>query len=484
MKHKGGGAVAFLSLFLASPLAAQPARELQGQVFHLGEDGRKILEPGLIVTLVETGATDDANDQGIFRLPLPPAFQPGDSVTLSIDKPGWRIRYPLDGEARVPRNLQREIVPIELLQAGSKLFWTHDRIEKLIRDASERSKQEGRRQENDVPSLDLGREIKEWAAKYGFSTQEARDEIDRWIAEVEAAHEDSYQKGLAAFAKQHFETAAERFRESAERRIRQLGETREQQETLAEKAERMQQEWAMARVNEAVALLALHRPEEAAQALSEVLEKVPDHRQAFDLLGTILNHRLFHHAEAVALTRTWLSRHPDDLRARLALGEQLFASRAFSDFNQEIASLLKEQELDASSRTVALGYAIAAGLAMDSADVPDRVEELLGVVAAQPQDFSTSWTFEGTLHSLGEDPEAPHKDLLIRLFRALEAPDRDGLLQGLRDVKEAILTEDRRAFRQADLPGRSSPKWEEFFRSLTNTPIFLPGGFCGTRNRL
>jgi hypothetical protein len=75
-------------------------------------------------------------------------------------------------------------------------------------------------------------------------------------------------------------------------------------------------------------------------------------------------------------------------------------------------------------------------MALDSPEEPDRIEELLGVAAAQPQDFKTSWTFEGTLHSLGENPEVPHKDLLIRLFQAFEAPDRDSLLQGLRDVKD------------------------------------------------
>lgn len=877
MKHTGRSAVAFLFLFLAGPLVAQPAREFQGQIFHMGENGEKIPEPGLIVTLVETGATDDANDQGVFRLPVPPAFQPGDSVTISVDKPGWRVRYPLDGEARIPRELLREIVHVELLQVGSKLFWTHDRIEKFIRDASERSKEEGKR-EGDAPSLDLGRDIREWAAKFGFSAREAREEIDRWVAEVETSHEDSYQRGLAAFAKQQFDTAAERFRDSAEWRIRQFDETRKQHEKLAEKARQLQEEvvrdlrlegdshfyayryeqaltiyeqahqytsedqtpqlwgatlndigrahlslgirvaaaesvvhlaaavqahrqallvvtrgqlpqewartqrhlgnilkiqaintageegtellveailayrqamlyynreqmpkywagilhdlgdaltiqatriageegielleqavhtfrqtllvftreqlpqawagtqnvlgtalrqqgtrtpgekgarllaqaveahreslllytreqwpqnwaetqnrlgnalhaqerrttggestrllaqavqafqqallvytreqfpqqwamtqnnlglalhdqgirtageegaqlltqavqayrqamlgytreqlpqqwaivqdnlgialrvqgtrtggeegaqlleqavqahrqalvvrnrehlplqwaitqsnlsdaiqeqgkrtsgeagtqlltqsvdayqqallvltpdysaqsWAEARSNQAGALVALSRYKEAVQALTQVLEKVPDYRQAFDLLGTTLNHKLFHHEEAVVLTRSWLSRHQDDLLARLALGEQLFASRAFSESSQEISPLLKEQELDAQNHIVALGYAVAAGVATNSPDASDRFKELLGVVAAQPQDFGTSWTFEGTLHSLREDPEVRHKDLLIHLFQALAAPDRDNLLKGLQEVKEAI----------------------------------------------
>src|SRR2546430_1892587 len=88
--------------------------------------------------------------------------------TLQIDKPGWRIRYPLEGEARIPADLDKELVEVQLLPVGSKLFWTHDRIEKLINDMAEKSKQqvtpEGR-----AETIDFSRYIKDWSVKYGFS---------------------------------------------------------------------------------------------------------------------------------------------------------------------------------------------------------------------------------------------------------------------------------------------------------------------------
>jgi hypothetical protein len=59
--------------------------------------------------------------------------------TLQIDKPGWRIRYPLEGEARIPADLDKELVQVQLLPVGSKLFWPHDRIEKLISDMKVRT---------------------------------------------------------------------------------------------------------------------------------------------------------------------------------------------------------------------------------------------------------------------------------------------------------------------------------------------------------
>jgi serine/threonine protein kinase/tetratricopeptide (TPR) repeat protein len=644
---------------LANPFATQPARELRGQVFHLGENAEKILESGLIVTLIETGVIDAANDQGIFRLPLPPDFQPGDSVTIYVEKPGWRIRYPLDGMARVPGNLLREIVPVELLQVGSKLFWTNDRLEKFIQDASERSKREERR-EGDAPSLDLGRGIKDWAEKYGFSAQEARAEIDRWIADVEGAHQDTFQKGLAAFARQQFNTAAERFRDSAEWRIHQLNAARREQEELTEKTnglqeevvrdlrmegdshyyayryqqalavydqahqytsrnqtpqlwgatlndigrthrrlgyqmagtegtthltaavqahqeallicsrEQMPQEWARTQTDLGRAFVVLGwdtaGPEgdqllaQAVQAYQQALlvftrDQLPQDWARTQLgIGTALAEQgrrtlglegdkllaqavqVFRQAFLVCtreqLPQDWASVQnrlgitlfgqgmrtsgaegdqilPQAVQAfrqaflvytreqlpqdwarvqynlgctfyhmgRRAVGEekaQLIA-QAIDAFRQALLVLTPNydsrqwiitrsseaeavlilhryeeaaeawfqvlaQELDTSMRIAALGNTVAVDLAMDSANVTNRVEELLGVVAAQPKNFSISisWSFEAILHFLAEDPEVPHKDLLIRLFQALEAPDRDSMLQGLRDVKAAI----------------------------------------------
>jgi tetratricopeptide (TPR) repeat protein len=304
--------LAVLLSFLASATAAQPARELRGKVFHLGENGEEVVEAGIIVTLQENGASDDANDQGIFRLSLllssGGTFKAHDPVTLSSDKPGWRIRYPLDGELRIPPNLDREIVKVELLPAGSKLFWTHDRLEKFIRDLSEKVKQAeareaqapktrsakglprprpgtrtsprgslplslppafqpgesigfarllrtsgriersmrdlsetarqetGSAREASTPPLASGfdRHIQEWAAQYGFSAEEAKVEIGRWITEVKTHQEDAHRLGLAAFAEGRFAEASRHFRHSARERTRQLDETRHRREGPAE----------------------------------------------------------------------------------------------------------------------------------------------------------------------------------------------------------------------------------------------------------
>src|SRR4029453_18778610 len=84
-----------------------------------------------------------------------------------------------------------------------------------IQDVAEKAKQhvtpEGKPEQHD-----LSRHVKEWAVKYGFSAQQAKAEIDAWIADVEKNQHDLYLKALAAFAKENFGEASKLFTDSAE----------------------------------------------------------------------------------------------------------------------------------------------------------------------------------------------------------------------------------------------------------------------------
>ena len=95
-----------LCLLLPSVLVAQE-RWLRGKVVRLGEHDEKLPEVNLTVTIEETGNTDTTNSGGMFRITLPEIFQPGDKVTLHVDKPDWRIYLPVEGETRVPADCAR-----------------------------------------------------------------------------------------------------------------------------------------------------------------------------------------------------------------------------------------------------------------------------------------------------------------------------------------------------------------------------------------
>jgi tetratricopeptide (TPR) repeat protein len=222
---------------LAPALTWAQERFLRGEVVSLGTQGDKSLEKGVEVILKEVGNTTTTNDYGIFRLKLSDELKAGWRVTLGVSKQGWVIYAPLEGEVYIPANLT-EVIKVQLLPMGSlELLKNRTLIEKFIQDLAEQSKRPTTPEGRPEP-LDLGRAIKDWAVKYGFSAQQAREEIDKWIAEVKANEEDLYKLGLAAFAEKQFRKASELFTQSAEQHARQLEAVRREERSLVEKTVR------------------------------------------------------------------------------------------------------------------------------------------------------------------------------------------------------------------------------------------------------
>ncbi len=225
--------LALLLLAWCAAAGAQAKRELRGKVFSLGENGEDIPEK-VLVTLEETGGSDDTNDLGIFFIALPAHLKAGHEVTLIVNKPGWRVR---DKKTPIPSDLNKT-VEVELLPNDSKLFWTHGRIERFIRETAEKAKQQVN-PAGQPEKIDFSRYLKDWAVQYGFSAPQAKEEIDKWIAEIEQKQDNFYQLGLAAFAKNNFGEAGKLFQESADAKASQLAETQKQKQALAEKEEKL-----------------------------------------------------------------------------------------------------------------------------------------------------------------------------------------------------------------------------------------------------
>src|SRR5215470_15913173 len=159
-------------MLLPGCLVAQD-RKLRGIVVHLGTHEEKVLEVNLTVTIRENGNSQTTNSQGLFSIALPENFEPGAKVTLLVDKPGWRIHLPVEGETRVPADLRKEEVEVLLLPVGSPKFLSPTHLEKLFQELAEKSKQQ---LAPDNKPVDFSRAIKDWAEKYGFSAQQAKEE--------------------------------------------------------------------------------------------------------------------------------------------------------------------------------------------------------------------------------------------------------------------------------------------------------------------
>ncbi len=189
--------VGVILLLMLPSLVLARDRELRGHVVLVGLHDETTPAVGVDVTHKETGNTVRTKAKGLFRLFLPDLFRAGETITLMVEKTGWRIQYPLDGEARVPANLEKDTIEIRLFPVGSKKFWTEDRIQKFIEDMAARAREQVKL-EGKPEEIDFGRYIKEWAAKYGFSAEQAKAEIDKWVAEVEKKQDDFHKLGLAA----------------------------------------------------------------------------------------------------------------------------------------------------------------------------------------------------------------------------------------------------------------------------------------------
>jgi len=80
------------------------------------------------------GAKDapSTDEDGRFWLILPPEMKPGDALTIDADKEGYRLWLPAGGAARVPTDLDKNLVELQLVPVGSKRFLSPPAIEALV----------------------------------------------------------------------------------------------------------------------------------------------------------------------------------------------------------------------------------------------------------------------------------------------------------------------------------------------------------------
>ena len=83
---------------------------------------------------VAGGQQDITDSRGQFSIELSLDFIQGERVILTVQKDGWVINHPLDGEWNLPNVALQKIqfTKVIIVPKGSKALWTHDRIEKHI----------------------------------------------------------------------------------------------------------------------------------------------------------------------------------------------------------------------------------------------------------------------------------------------------------------------------------------------------------------
>ena len=224
----------FVSLLflLCSPVLSY-GEHLKGRVVLIDKHDKTSPVEGVDVTLKETGDTVRTKAQGLFRIFIQDSFKAGETVTFLVAKDGYCIQYPLEGEHPIPADLGKNVVEIRLLPVGSKKLWSEDRIESFIKTLAEKSKEQIRPGES-PQDIDFSEAIKEWAVKYGFSAEQAKAKIDKWVAETKSKENDFHKLGLAAFAEKQFGKAESLFKESADGNIKELAALKTQAQQLTD----------------------------------------------------------------------------------------------------------------------------------------------------------------------------------------------------------------------------------------------------------
>jgi tetratricopeptide (TPR) repeat protein len=192
-------------------------------------------------------------------------------------------------------------------------------------------------------------------------------------------------------------------------------------------------QWARTHNNLAEAYVALEDWPNAAASYANVLQIYPDEEEVYRTASGIYHEILLQFPEAFALNQYWLERHPDDLSALSDFAEKHFTTGRFADCAQRIGALVKNPTMEASTKTALRAIEIANLLALNNAtQVPDKLQTLIDSIAAQPDDFKVTWTFNGTKHFIDHSAQlAPYRTWLGQLFTALEAEDRQTALTGL-----------------------------------------------------
>ena len=235
--RKLAGFLSVILLLIPGTLHAQ-VRTLKGEITYVHKDESTTPAAGMEVIVKPLRASTLTDDDGQFSIVLPQPYKAGETLVFDIKSDRWRIWTPIAGKDRIPRRLGKDIITIQLLPRGSKRFWTEEFIEYHIAKIAEDAKHEVKpaKLTTENTQVDLGPLIKEWAMEYGFTAQEVKGQIGKWVTEVEEKQEDFFKLGLAAYAKKHFDRAAELFEEDAAINAKQFQLHEKEAEDFREKA--------------------------------------------------------------------------------------------------------------------------------------------------------------------------------------------------------------------------------------------------------
>jgi len=190
-------------------------------------------------------------------------------------------------------------------------------------------------------------------------------------------------------------------------------------------------QWAQTHNNLAEASMALGDWEQVVTSYRNVLELYPEYQDAYLNMNAVLHEQLFRFAEAFALNEQWIQAHPEDEAAKMNFAEAHLTTGHFDEAEQRFAKLLSGTDLDAQATIPLSLLNVISLIAQNKRDVAsEQLKKISVSLRTQPEDFSLSWSFEGTKHFIGQDEAfASSREWLLKLLDEFSGKMRNDMLE-------------------------------------------------------
>jgi hypothetical protein len=167
-----------------------------------------------IKLIIAGESCQNIDSKGQFSLKLSKNAKEGEAVLIKILKKGWTVKDPKDGVWNLPNiNLQNiQLLKIVIVPSGSKLFWSHSRIETFISNIL--IYKDKLQIEDDKISTFIASSIEGKANELGISKQRLKTILDEWANNENEADELRI-KGLKSWYNNNINDALCYFKKSA-----------------------------------------------------------------------------------------------------------------------------------------------------------------------------------------------------------------------------------------------------------------------------
>ena len=175
----------------------------------------------------------------------------------------------------------------------------------------------------------------------------------------------------------------------------------------------------------------------AGQAYTRVLEIDPDHEQARDRLGFILQDHLFEYERARTVISYWVDRRDAGGEKLVSYAQTLLTTERFEQHEAFVAGLLANDEFNQRLEVVLRALQIANFVALEMHERAfSSLASLVAELSSRSRSFAIDWSFRGTIHFIEEnDTFGTHQAWLVEFFDALETETDSDLINRIRSMR-------------------------------------------------